>query len=109
MTRTRAVRWGAIFSAMISCANGGSTANATPIGYQLPEETSTFDPGKNLEAVQDNCTACHSPDYIKTQPRGPAFGKDFWRSEVMKMIKNYGAPIEDSDVEKIVDYLATNY
>ena len=33
---------------------------------------------RNLEVVQNNCTACHSADYIKTQPRGEKFKKDFW-------------------------------
>ena len=43
------------------------------------------------------------------QPRGEKFKKDFWTAEVTKMIKVYGAPIEDADVGKIVDYLAANY
>ena len=59
--------------------------------------------------VQNNCTACHSADYIKTQPRGEKFKKDFWQAEVTKMIKVYGAPIDDADVGKIVDYLTANY
>jgi hypothetical protein len=37
---------------------------------------------------------------------GPQFTKDFWQAEVTKMIKVYGAPIDDSDASKIVDYLA---
>jgi hypothetical protein len=57
--------------------------------------------------VQNNCTACHSADYINTQPHG--LKKDFWQAEVTKMIKVYGAPIEDADVGKIVDYLTANY
>ncbi len=85
------------------------SAGAAPIAYQLPEETATFKPGPNLEVVQNNCTACHSADYINTQPRGPKFKKDFWQAEVTKMIKNYGAPIEDADVGKIVDYLAATH
>ena len=84
-------------------------ANAAPVSYTLPDETAALKPGPNLEAVQNNCTACHSVDYIQTQPRGPKFKKDFWQAEVTKMIKVYGAPIEDSDVGKIVDYLTANY
>ena len=37
------------------------------------------------------------------------FKKDFWAAEVTKMIKVYGAPIDDADVGKIVDYLTANY
>jgi mono/diheme cytochrome c family protein len=88
--------------------NAGS-ASAAPVSYKLPEETAAFKPGPNLEAAQNNCTACHSADYISTQPRGPKFKKDFWQAEVTKMIKVYGAPIDDADVGKIVDYLAATY
>jgi cytochrome c5 len=83
------------------------SANAAPVSYTLPDETAAFKPGPNLDVVQNNCTACHSADYISTQPRG--LKKDFWQAEVTKMIKVYGAPIEDADVGKIVDYLAATY
>ncbi|MCX7318945.1 MAG: cytochrome c [Hyphomicrobiales bacterium] len=86
-----------------------SLAHAKPVNYQLPDETAELKPGEHLDVVQGNCTACHSPDYIKTQPQGPSFKKSFWQAEVTKMIKVYGAPIEDADVAKIVDYLSTNY
>ena len=82
---------------------------AAPVNYKLPEETATFKPGPNLEVVQNNCTACHSADYINTQPRGPKFKKDFWQAEVTKMIKVFGAPIDEADVSKIVEYLAQTY
>jgi cytochrome c553 len=89
--------------------SGLVAAVAKPVSYQLPDETAAFKPGPNLEAAQNNCTGCHSADYIATQPRGPKFKKDFWQAEVTKMIKLYGAPIEDADVPKIVDYLAATY
>lgn len=40
---------------------------------------------------------------------GPKYEKDFWRADVTKMIKLYGAPIEEMDVPKIVEYLAATY
>jgi mono/diheme cytochrome c family protein len=86
-----------------------ASANAAPVSYTLPDETAAFKPGPNLEVVQNNCTACHSADYISTQPRGPKFQKDFWQAEVTKMIKVYGAPIDEADVPKIVDYLTQVY
>lgn len=84
-------------------------AGAKPVNYELPGETAAFRPGPNLDVVQNNCTACHSAEYISTQPRGPKYKKDFWQAEVTKMIKVYGAPIDDADVGKIVDYLAATY
>jgi mono/diheme cytochrome c family protein len=86
-----------------------AAAAAEPVNYKLPEETAAFKPGPNLEVVQNNCTACHSADYIKTQPEGEKFKKDFWQAEVTKMIKVYGAPIDDADVGKIVAYLTASY
>jgi mono/diheme cytochrome c family protein len=86
-----------------------ASAVAAPVSYALPDETAAFKPGPGLEIVQNNCTGCHSADYINTQPRGPKYKKDFWQAEVTKMIKLYGAPIEKTDVPKIVEYLAATY
>lgn len=94
--------------AAIAMLSIGATM-AAPVNYTLPEETAAFKPGPNLDVVQNNCTACHSADYIKTQPQGEKFKKDFWQAEVTKMIKVYGASINDADVGKIVDYLAATY
>jgi sulfite dehydrogenase (cytochrome) subunit B len=93
----------------IAAVSLGGAVIAAPVNYKLPEETATFKPGPNLEVVQTNCTACHSADYVSTQPRGPKFKKDFWQAEVVKMIKVYGAPIEEADVPKIVEYLTATY
>ena len=91
------------------CSSGFIEASAKPISYALPKETAAFKPGPNLDVVQSNCTACHSADYVQTQPRGPKFKADFWRAEVTKMIKVYGAPIDEADVVKIVNYLTETY
>ena len=81
---------------------------AAPVNYKTPEEVAAFKPGPNLEVVRGNCTACHSADYVATQP--PMKDKKaFWQAEVTKMIKVYGAPIAEADVGKIVDYLAATY
>jgi mono/diheme cytochrome c family protein len=82
---------------------------AAPVSYRLPDETAAFKPGPNLEVVQNNCTGCHSADYIAIQPRGPKYKMDFWKAEVTKMIKVYGAPIDEADVPRIVEYLAATY
>ena len=55
------------------------------------------------------------PACIKQSPlnswwgRGSKFKQDFWRAEVIKMIKVYGAPIDEANVGEIVDYLAQTY
>src|SRR5262249_53738367 len=85
----------------IAILGAAIVAAAKPVTYTLPEETAAFKPGPNLEVVQGNCGSCHSADYIITQPQGPAFKKAFWEAEVTKMIKVYGAPIDEADVPKI--------
>jgi sulfite dehydrogenase (cytochrome) subunit B len=92
----------------IALVAGIGAVTAAPVNYKVPDEVSAFKPGPNLDVVQANCGACHSADYVQTQP--PAKDKKaFWQAEVTKMIKVYGAPIEDADVGKIVDYLAATY
>jgi mono/diheme cytochrome c family protein len=103
MMRSNFLAWAVI------AASGLVPAKSAPVAYELPPETAAFKPGSNLEVVQNNCTGCHSADYIATQPRGPKFKKDFWQAKVNKMIKVYGAPIDAADVGKIADYLATTY
>jgi uncharacterized protein (DUF697 family) len=34
---------------------------------------------------------------------------DMWGAEVTKMIKAFGAPIDEADARAIVDYLKANY
>jgi sulfite dehydrogenase (cytochrome) subunit B len=85
-----------------------SAVVAAPVNYKIPDEVAAFKPGPNLEVVQGHCSACHSADYINTQPPMKD-KKGFWQAEVTKMIKVYGAPIDDADVGKIVDYLAATY
>ena len=99
-----------VFVSLAAIATLGLVAvRAQPVAYKLPDETAAFKPGPNLELVQNNCTACHSADYVNTQPRTFKSKKDFWQAEVTKMIKTYGAPIDEADVPKIVEYLAATY
>jgi len=90
-------------------AVGGGAAVAAPVKYLLPEEVAVLAPGPGLDVAQANCGACHSSDYVATQPRGLADPKAFWTAEVTKMVKVYHAPIEDADARKIVDYLVAAY
>ena len=62
-------------------------------------------PGKEL--VTANCSMCHSLDYI--QMNSPFLDRKGWEASVGKMIKAMGAPVAEADVQKIVDYLASQY
>lgn len=80
---------------------------ATPLSYGLPDETAAFKPGPGVDAAQNNCTSCHSADYINIQP--PNKGPAFWEAVVQKMIKVYHAPIDENDAKSIADYLSKTY
>ena len=60
-----------------------------------------------LETVEGNCGACHSLDYI--QMNSPYPNAALWDAEVTKMIKAFGAPINDADAAVIKSYLVKNY
>jgi hypothetical protein len=82
-------------------------AVAGTLTYTLPEETVKLRPGLDAETARNNCTSCHSVDYIAMQP--PKKGKAFWEAEVTKMIKVYHAPIEQADAAAISEYLGQTY
>ena len=54
-----------------------------------------------------NCGGCHSLDYIPMN--SPFLAPAAWDAEVNKMVKMFGAPISESDVAAIADYLKQNY
>jgi sulfite dehydrogenase (cytochrome) subunit B len=81
---------------------------ASPIHYDLPPETAELAPGPDRDAA-GICVACHSVDYIATQPRRLPNPAAFWTAEVAKMRRVYGAPIGDTEAGRIVDYLVAAY
>lgn len=84
-----------------------TAAIAAPRTYQLPPETAKFKKAPGVDVAEANCLACHSPDYVAIQP--PKKGAAFWDAEVHKMIKVYGAPIDETDAKAIAAYLAATY
>lgn len=71
------------------------------------EQEIKLKPGPGLDKVESNCAACHTLAYI---PMNSPFLKPAqWDAEVTKMIKAYGAPIEDADAKAIAEYLKASY
>ena len=60
-----------------------------------------------FDKVEANCQACHTLAYIPMN--SPFLNAAGWDAEVTKMIKAYGAPIDDADAKAIADYLKKNY
>ena len=86
-----------------------AAVTAAPIRYQLPVENMDFPTGPNQDMVQANCSLCHSNDYLGTQPRNLANPAAFWTAEVVKMRNAYKAPIDETNIGKIVEYLILVY
>ncbi|MES2698556.1 MAG: cytochrome C [Pseudomonadota bacterium] len=87
-------------------AAGGAAAQSAGITLPsgaVPPELS----GQDNAVVVANCSACHSLDYIVTQPRGK--GEQFWRDSVTKMITVYGAPLSPETAQQVVTVLASKF
>ncbi len=84
-------------------------ALAAPKTYVLPEELVELraGPQPGFDAAKNNCTSCHSADYINYQPGKK--GQIFWESAVQKMLKVYHAPIDEENAKAIVEYLVKTY
>ena len=84
-----------------------AAAPALALKIDLPPETATLRPGPGSDIAQRQCVTCHSPDYLTVQPPGKPMA--FWKAEVEKMKKVYGAPIPDDQIEPIAQYLTKAY
>ena len=60
--------------------------------------------GPNVDVYLDSCVSCHTSRYVSNQPNFP---RKTWEAEVAKMVKMYGAPIDEEKQKLIVDYLMT--
>jgi hypothetical protein len=107
-------RWSSLFGksrgavVLLPVLLAASSLAQTVKTIRLPEDNALgrLKPAPGVEVVRQNCTACHSTDYIVLQPRTDA---QHWEGEVQKMIKVYGAPISDTDARSISDYLGRAY
>jgi len=73
---------------------------------QIPETKLELKPGDGLTKVEAFCNICHSLDYIIMQPK---LTRLQWTATVTKMIKVFGAPINEEDSRIITDYLTVHY
>jgi mono/diheme cytochrome c family protein len=91
------IRVVALVSAILILGAAASTVTIT-----LPPDNVQYKPGPGADLATANCATCHSAAYIYTQP---PLNRKQWTAEVVKMQKAYGAPVADSDISAIVDYL----
>ena len=62
---------------------------------------------EGIDKVEGNCASCHSLDYVLMNSPFP--NAAVWDATVTKMIKAFGAPIDETDAKVIADYLKKNY
>jgi len=57
--------------------------------------------------AQVSCVACHSAEYMVYQP--PSASRPYWDAMVKRMKAVFKAPLDDTDMPEIVDYLVKTY
>ncbi len=72
------------------------------VSVEWPTGDQAFPTGPGVEAVNQNCTGCHSPNMVLLQP---ALSQSTWQAEVAKMRSVYKASIDEAAVPVIVGYL----
>ena len=72
------------------------------VSVEFPDPARMFPGDSNADVINNNCLACHSAGMVLTQP---SLSRAEWQGEVEKMRSTYKAPVEESDVPAIVDYL----
>jgi cytochrome c5 len=76
-----------------------STSVTLPTDYEVE-----YPAGPEVQVMNDNCRACHSPSMVLVQP--PLSQAD-WGKIVHKMVDVYKAPIDPADMPKIMTYLGS--
>ncbi len=97
-----------IFFFISSCTTKEETIKLPPpaeAAIDISKVSVSLPESKGVDLVTGNCATCHSLRYIEMQPD---MTHKAWDKIVKKMVKNYGAPISDTNVvNQIIDYLAT--
>jgi mono/diheme cytochrome c family protein len=89
--------------AVTSAASAGvKTIDLPPDGVQLKPSTL---PG--YEKARTNCVACHSAEYMQYQP--PTAARPYWENMTKRMKAVFNAPLNETDIPDIVDYLVKTY
>jgi len=82
-----------------------ATAVAAPAAAE--EKPVQLKKAAGLDKVEGNCASCHSLDYVLINSPFP--NAAVWDATVTKMIKAFGAPIDEADAKVVSDYLKNNY
>lgn len=81
----------------------------SPLAAAKEEDESaiTLKDGAGRDLVEASCAACHSLDYVVMN--SAFLDRKGWTAEVTKMVKVFGAGIDDPAQAEIIDYLTRVY
>lgn len=96
----------ALLAGASSAGADGLIKKGTSRSIILPPSQIELKTGPGMEATRGYCSICHSLDYITTQPKFPL---PKWQATVTKMIKVYGAPINETNAKVIAEYITNAY
>lgn len=74
----------------------------TDVSIRLPQDNAVFPVRAGSDAMDANCSGCHSTSMILLQP---ALTTDEWKAEIKKMREVYKAPVNPADEPAILAYL----
>ena len=94
---------------VLACAKSGQEEGLQKYGAKdvvinIDDYQVNFPEGDGSSEFKSSCITCHSLRYIEMQPNFP---EKTWDAIAKKMVKNFGAPIPDSTLTKVVHYMAT--
>lgn len=87
---------------LLAGCDNASKVTFADVAITLPDEPHDLPPGPGMQAVVENCTACHSPSTMLQQPQ---ISRAKWESTIDKMIDVYKAPVDPQAIPAIIDYL----
>ncbi len=88
----------------LSCngVNNKKETGIAPAPADLNSMVTKLPEAPGYTSFQRNCVSCHSARYVQMQPQ---LSEKSWMTIVTKMQKSFGAPVPDSSIKEIVQYL----
>ncbi|MBX9797346.1 cytochrome C nitrite reductase [Sphingomonas sp.] len=98
----------AILAALLACGAQAGAPPARPVlkskAIDYPQDRVTLPESPANDLITQNCTGCHSVEFLTAQP--PLDAKK-WAGVLAKMRKVYHAPIDPADDARLVEALGT--
>lgn len=80
----------------------GSPTPGPATAIVLPHQEPLLPAGPHREVFQSNCTVCHSPRLVLTQP---VLTEKQWKGVIDKMVKVYKAQSNEEQQKQVLEYV----